>query len=97
MCFNVSTVEDDLKHRLSRLARRLMDDLQNNSRLVRMNYKGRGSLQIQCTYPRTSKSIIDEIDAVVSQHLDFTTEESDFIVNYDIKYRMGDADGAREQ
>ena len=95
MCFNVSTVEDDLKHRLSRLARRLMDDLQNNSRLVRMNYKGRGSLQIQCTYPRTSKSIIDEIDAVVSQHLDFTTEESDFIVNYDIKYRMGGADAEK--
>ena len=45
-----------------------------------------------------SKSIIDEIDAVLAKHYGFTDEELDFIVNYDIKYRMGqdgdDADGA---
>ena len=37
-----------------------------------------------------SKSIIDEIDRVLARHYGFTDEELDFIINYDIKYRMGD-------
>ncbi|MDZ7268198.1 MAG: hypothetical protein ONB48_10740 [candidate division KSB1 bacterium] len=35
------------------------------------------------------KPIIDEIDRVLAQHYGFTNEELDFIINYDIKYRMG--------
>jgi len=34
-------------------------------------------------------SIIDEIDCVLARHYGFTEEELDFIINYDIKYRMG--------
>ena len=36
-----------------------------------------------------SKFIIDEIDRVLAKHYGFTDEELDFIINYDIKYRMG--------
>jgi hypothetical protein len=36
-----------------------------------------------------SKPIIDEIDRVLAHHYGFTDEELDFIINYDIKYRMG--------
>ena len=36
-----------------------------------------------------SKPIIDEIDIVLARHYGFTDEELDFIINYDIKYRMG--------
>ncbi len=36
-----------------------------------------------------SKPIIDQIDTVLAQHYGFTEEELDFIINYDIKYRMG--------
>jgi hypothetical protein len=35
------------------------------------------------------KPIIDEIDRVLARHYGFTDEELDFIINYDIKYRMG--------
>ena len=38
-----------------------------------------------------SKPIMDEIDHVLAQHYGFTDEELDFIINYDIKYRMGNA------
>ena len=41
-------------------------------------------------YVRKSKPIINEIDKVLAQHYGFTEEELDFIINYDIKYRMGD-------
>lgn len=40
--------------------------------------------------PSQSKSVIDEIDFVLARHYGFTDEELDFIINYDIKYRMGD-------
>ena len=39
-------------------------------------------------YLKESKSIIDEIDRVLAQHYGLTDEELDFIINYDIKYRM---------
>jgi len=66
-----------------------MVDIKNNSKMLTMNYKKLGTLQIQCTYPKYSKKIIDEIDHVLAQHYGFTDEELDFIINYDIKYRMG--------
>jgi hypothetical protein len=43
----------------------------------------------QYFYFKESKFIIDEIDQVLAKHYDFTDEELDFIINYDIKYRMG--------
>jgi hypothetical protein len=36
-----------------------------------------------------SKPILDEIDQLLAQHYGFTDEELDFIINYDIKYRLG--------
>jgi len=51
-------------------------------------------------YGGKSKSIIDEIDHVLAQHYDLEDEELDFIINYDIKYRMGDElfhDGEEEE
>lgn len=41
-------------------------------------------------YPKISKKYIDEIDKIIAKHYGFTEEELDFIINYDIKYRMGD-------
>ncbi|HEX8237316.1 MAG TPA: hypothetical protein VF600_15255 [Abditibacteriaceae bacterium] len=45
-------------------------------------------------FPHESKPIIDEIDRVLAAHYGFTDEELDFIINYDIKYRMGRSDDA---
>ena len=44
---------------------------------------------MQKFFPKLSKAILDEIDTMLAQHYKFTPEELDFIVNYDIKYRMG--------
>jgi hypothetical protein len=43
-----------------------------------------------------SKHIIDKIDSVLAKHYGFTDEELDFIINYDIKYRMGKGGGDDE-
>lgn len=47
------------------------------------------TLRVQCIIPKSSKPIIDEIDCILGAHYGFSQEETDFIVNYDIKYRMG--------
>ncbi|MEK7674625.1 MAG: hypothetical protein AAB676_02160 [Verrucomicrobiota bacterium] len=36
-----------------------------------------------------NKTILDEIDRMLARHYGFTAEELDFILNYDIKYRLG--------
>ena len=53
------------------------------------NQKQTGKVEIQSLSPRHSKPIVDEIDQVLAKHYGFTDEELDFIINYDIKYRMG--------
>ena len=40
---------------------------------------------------------LDEIDTVLAKHYGFTSEELDFIPNYDIKYRLGRGGGDQEE
>ena len=56
----------------------------------RINSKTRGDVITSYYQKKQSKPIIDEIDKVLAKHYGFTEEELDFIINYDIKYRMGD-------
>jgi len=67
----------------------LMKDFRSNAKMLTNNYGRHGMLTIQTFQPRLSKPIIDEIDRLLAQHYGFTDEELDFIINYDIKYRMG--------
>lgn len=49
----------------------------------------KSGLLIDSVNSKPCKPIIDEIDHMLAQHYGFTDEELDFIINYDIKYRMG--------
>jgi hypothetical protein len=74
---------------LHSLAERLNDDLWTNAE-KRLRNRADGSRQIEVNfYMGKSKHIIDKIDRVLAKHYGFTDEELDFIINYDIKYRMG--------
>lgn len=66
-----------------------MDDYKKNSSSKEKISGKTGNIIYQEYYPRLSKPIIDEIDTVLAKHYGFTDEELDFIINYDIKYRMG--------
>jgi len=48
-------------------------------------------------FPQKNKYILNEIDKVLAQHYGFTEEELDFIINYDIKYRMGSELGGEDE
>jgi len=61
------------------------------TRQVKQRHYPSGDVEYCEYYPVHSKPIIDEIDRVLARYYGFTEEELDFIINYDIKYRMGKA------
>ena len=76
-------------NRLPELARILMHNYKENKLVKEKNSKLTGHIVYEEFYPRKAKPIIDEIDRILAKHYGFTDEELDFIINYDIKYRMG--------
>ncbi len=94
--FDLSRATESVTYKLCALSRDLMAEIRENSKTLTMTYKGLGTLKIQCTYPRLSKPLIDEIDCVLACHYGLTAEELDFVVNYDIKYRLGRAAAEEE-
>jgi len=75
--------------KLSEIALRLMLDLKKNAVRKRAVSEMTGAVEYDEFWPSKSKPIIDEIDTVLAKHYGFTEEELDFIINYDIKYRLG--------
>ena len=70
----------------------LMDDLKSNSRRRIYEYKT-GTVEYDEFYPSHSKPFINEIDGTLSEHFRLNQIETDYIVNYDVKYRIGQGDG----
>ena len=78
------------------VANKLMLDFTANSKLKIREQQATGTVSYREYYPSKSKHIIDEIDRVLAQHYGFSDEELDYIINYDIKYRMGLVGGVVE-
>ena len=77
---------------LVKLAKRLMLSYEENLEWRECNYtRSIGRCTVPFYRQGYSKPIMDEIDYALAQHYGFTLEELDCIINYDIKYRMGDA------
>jgi hypothetical protein len=74
---------------LIKLADKYIKDMYVNSSMLIRIQKEIGETKTQSFKLSKSKPIIDEIDKVLAKHYGFTEEELDFIINYDIKYRMG--------
>jgi len=85
----LENVSDRIHNTLSYLSQKLMKDLKNNAQR-RCRTQRTTEVEYDEFRPGLSKPIMDEIDQVLAQHYGFTDEELDFIINYDIKYRMGD-------
>lgn len=81
---------------LERSRAALSESLQEQSEFRRMKFK-HDHLQIQCIFPKRSKTVLDDFERQVASYYGFTPEELDFIINYDIKYRMGRDGGAGDE
>ena len=74
---------------LNFLSERLESDMQAKAKRRTYHYRTTGRVAYDEFYMKDSKAIIDEIDRVIAGRFGFSDEELDFIINYDIKYRMG--------
>ena len=74
---------------MQQLGAEYIADLRRNSTMLVRNQKKIGRTETQSFKVQKSKSIIDRIDRALTPHYGFSDEELDFIINYDIKYRMG--------
>jgi hypothetical protein len=79
------------------LGEKYLGDLISNSTMLVRNQKQTGRTETQSFKIQKSKPIIDEIDQALAKHYRFTGEELDFIINYDIKYRLGLVAGPEEE
>jgi len=94
----LESVNEKNMRNLGHLCEMLMNDYQQNSQLKEKTSRLTGKILYQEFYPKLCKPTIDQIDQVLAQHYGFTDEELDFIINYDIKYRMGrDGAGGEEE
>lgn len=82
----IRAVLDDA--RLASLGAKYIKDLKRNSEMHVRQQKRTGKTKTQLFKVSKSKPIIDQIDKILACHYKLTEEELDFIINYDIKYRM---------
>jgi len=75
--------------RLEALSQDLERDMARKTKRRVYHYKATGRVEYDEFYMKASKPIIDKVDRELARHYGFTDEELDFIINYDIKYRMG--------
>ena len=88
---DVLHVKPDLAARLNQHANELMTNLRATADTRQMKFR-HDRLEIECIIPKRSKRFIDNIDLDVADGFNFSAEETNFIINYDIKFRMGGAD-----
>ena len=86
---NLTQLSTRHANELESLCKNLMAEYKENSQLKEQTSSRTGQIIYQEFYPRLSKFVIDDIDRVLAEHYGFTDEELDFIINYDIKYRLG--------
>ena len=73
---------------LVKLGGRLAERLKETAVQCSRRYPS-GLITYEEYYPASAKPILDEIDRALAGHYGFTEAELDFIVNHDLKYRMG--------
>ena len=74
---------------IDRLGTEYLRDLDSNSTKLVRNQKQTGKIETQCFKIQKSKPLIDRIDEAVGPHYGLGREEVEFLMNYDIKYRLG--------
>ena len=88
--FPIPTCSQHEHELLAKKAVEFERELKRTKTTLETNNKQSGRVIQDQYHVNLSKPIIDEIDELLAKHYGFTEEELDFIINYDIKYRMGD-------
>lgn len=95
--FKMNYPEKHIENKLLKVSEIMESELRNNAEYYVINSKTKGANETVTYRKDLTKSIMNEIDKVLAKHYGFTEEELDFIINYDIKYRMGSELNAGEE
>jgi hypothetical protein len=74
--------------RLIDLNSQLIKDLKKNAIRKTIVTKDQDTIEYAEFFAGASKAMVDKIDHILAEHYGFTTEERDFVVNYDIQFRL---------
>lgn len=77
------------KEELLKLATDYLSSIEETATWQVENKKDGSLKRYRRYFPQNSKPVSDKIDKILAKHYGFTDEELDFIINYDIKYRLG--------
>jgi hypothetical protein len=89
--FGFNAMDKNISKKLITLSKDYAADLKKNCTRKEIDSSSTGKVVYDEFYIKLSKTIIDNMDCLLAQHYGFTQEELDYIINYDIKYRMGNA------
>jgi len=81
---NLEMLDNQLKVSLRNAAKKYLNSLKTSSSTML-----KSGMYIQTFDYGANKLFLDKIDSILARHYGFTDEELDFIINYDIKYRLG--------
>lgn len=90
--FGFTIKNDDVETELIEISNQLSEDMKLKSKRRIYHYKSSGRVEYDEFYMKKSKDIIDKIDATLAKHYGFSQVELDYIMNYEIKYRIGVSD-----
>lgn len=94
--FPLASLPERLCTKLTACGKHLAERLRVTSTRRRRVYPS-GEVTYEEYYPARSKEILDQIDRVLAAHYGFTDEELEYILSYDLKYRMGRNDTEHDE
>lgn len=86
--FPLGQISAELAGELARLGELLAGRLRATAVQCSRRYAS-GVISYEEYYPARAKELLDQIDRVLARHYGFSEQEVDYILHYEIKYRMG--------
>ena len=94
--FDINMLTSSQYEKLITLGNTLMEDYIQNSKRFEIRHPSKGQMEYSEFYPKMSRNIIIEIDNILADYYGFTNEELDYIINYEIRFRLGEENSEEE-
>ena len=89
---DIDSIPLEIVTELQNLVAKLMIDLTKNSQYAVRKHIGHSPVKYQVISPKKSKNIIDSIDRELAKIYGFDDQETNFLINYDKKFRLSEID-----
>jgi hypothetical protein len=89
--FPLGELQPDREARLAHAGRLLAESLKNTAEHRTRHYTSAElayEVSYEEYYPARARVLLDEIDRILAEHYGFSAEELDFLLHYDLKYRL---------